>query len=530
MNIQKRLMFILPTWLVVTLVLVALRMASGEELREWSDASGKFKKVAVFLRLEGDIVFIRLENGSESRVSLGKLSQADRNYVKATIDRSVAADPFESISPGAINTGTAPDSTVTRDPREASAGLKVVTVEGVGVDAASAKNDAYREAVRQVVGAFVDSTLMVAQDELIEDKVITLSSAFVEKSEPIKETQEGGLVRVRLRAHVRTAKLLDSLRSNQISTMRVDAESLIGQAVTKADQSEGMQQLVAKALTGLQKATLRATAEGEPEVKSAGDAEAELTFWLRIEPQLDAYLAIAAKLDAALSASDRPSGELISSGTSLSNGDDYRKHLKGVSDTLSGYWLPQLFVSQIDAKRIKSTASRELGSPLVKCDPVYVFSEATASPSSWGTGVYLLQENVWRKLVENEGDLIIMLLVHSSKTGASTRWKWFRLTADEADQWVADLKATIKATAVFKNKEGGEVARDSILLQNVGVRLLKRNAIAVSPFFMLTDDLGHYVPTLGVRRSVSLTKEEVASVDRIEAFIEEGVPVMIPGR
>jgi hypothetical protein len=530
MRPPNRLNFALQTCLATFLLLVASQFAFSDEFREWSDATGQFKKIAMFLRLEDGSVFIRLENGSERRIPLAKLSQADQDYVRATTDRSVASDPFESMSPEGTGAANAASSAQRIDPRLAPPGLKIVMVEGVGTDAASAKNDAYREAVRQVVGAFVDSTVIVAQDELIEDKVITLSSAFVEKSEPIKETQEGGLVRVRLRAHVRIAKLLDSLRSNKISTLQVDAESLVGQAVTKADQAEGMQQLVGKALAGLQKVSLRATAEGKPEVKAAGDAEAELTFWLRVEPQLDAYLAAAAKLDAALSASDRPSGELVSSGTSLSNGEDYRKHLKGIADTLGRYWLPEIFVSELDAKKIRSSASREEVSPLAKCSPVYVFSEATASPSNWGYGVYLLQENVWGKLAGNEGDLVVMLLVHSSKTGANTRWKWFRLTAEEADQWVGDLKATIKATAVFKDREGGEVARDTVLLRNVGVRLLKRNAIAVSPFFMLTDDLSHYVPSLGIERTVSLTKEEVAAVDRIEAFIEEGAPLKIPGR
>lgn len=520
---------VILAWSAIVFGVLIARNGQAEEPRTWTDATGAFKKQAVFERLEDGFVILKLEDGSIRRIPLAKLSSADQEYAKGASARSEAVDPFEAIPKPDSN--AAPKSTP-RPPahsvQEGDANIRVVTVEGVGVDVATAKTDAYREAVRQVVGAYVDSTAIAANDQLIEDKVITLSSAFVEKSEPLKEAQDGRLVRVRLRAHVRVNKLLDSLRANKISTTQVDSESLLGQAVTKADQAEGMEQLIKRTLPGLQKASLSVSAEGKPEIKAADGDEAELVYWLRIKPQLDAYFAIASKLDTALSAAERPSGELVSAGTSLCDGSEYRDRVKYFKESLAEYWLPRFFVSEADGKAITSTLGRDGASSVLKYEPLFLFSEATASAN--GAGIYLLQDRVWGPLTQAKGDLVVMLLVHANETGARTRWKWFRLKAEEADSFIACLKGTTKATTVLKTAEGAEIARDTVLLTSVGVLSLDHNAVALSPFFMVGDDLPYYLPTLGIQRSVKLTNSEVGAVQKIEAFIEEGDPLVVYGR
>jgi hypothetical protein len=503
----------------------SVSVVQAEEPRTWTDATGAFKKQAVFQRLEDGCVILKLEDGAIRRIPLEKLSKADQEYAKVASSRSEPVDPFEAIPTPDVK--TAPKSTSRHSTdlvQEGDANIRVVTVEGVGVDVATAKTDAYREAVRQVVGAFVDSKAMAANDQLIEDQVITLSSAFVEKSEPLKETEDGRLVRVRLRASVRVNKLLDSLRANKISTMQVDSESLLGQAVTKADQAEGFEQLIKRTLPGLQKASLSVSTEGKPEIKAADGDEADLVYWLRIKPHLDAYMAIASKLDAALSAADRPSGELVSAGTSLCDGSEYRDCVKRFKERVADYFLPRFFVSEADGKSIKNSLGRDGASSVLKYEPVFFVSEATASSN--GLGINRLQEGVWGPLTRAKGDLVVMLLVHANQTGARTRWKWFRLKAEEADSFIACLKATTKATTVLKTAEGAEIARDTVLLKQVGVLSLD-NAVALSPFFMTEGGLEYYLPTLGMQRSVKLTKSEVGAVQKIEAFVEEGDPLVV---
>ena len=57
--------------------------------------------------------------------------------------------------------------------------LQEVVAEGVGTTADEAIKDAFRNAVRQVVGAVVDAETLVKNDELIDDKVLTYSDGFI---------------------------------------------------------------------------------------------------------------------------------------------------------------------------------------------------------------------------------------------------------------------------------------------------------------------------------------------------------------
>ena len=65
------------------LVAVSLMTVQFAVAREWTDASGKNKVEAEFVKLEGDTVHLRKENGDIVPIPLAKLSQADIAFVKA---------------------------------------------------------------------------------------------------------------------------------------------------------------------------------------------------------------------------------------------------------------------------------------------------------------------------------------------------------------------------------------------------------------------------------------------------------------
>ena len=491
-------------------------VVQAEEPRTWTDATGAFKKQAVFQHLEDGCVILKLEDGAIRRIPLEKLSRADQEYAKVASSRSEPVDPFEAIPTPDVK--TAPKSTSRRSTdlvHEGDANIRVVTVEGVGVDVASAKTDAYREAVRQVVGAFVDSASLVSNDQLIEDKVITLSSAFVEKSEPLKETQDGRLVRVRLRAHVRVNKLLDALRTNEISRVEVDTESLMSQVRTKSDQAEGLEQLIRRVLPGLQSAALRATVEGKPEVRKTSSDSAEIVYGLRIQPRVEPYLAIAQKLDAAFSAAERQSGDIVSNGKSTPDGSDLRSYVDGWK-TGQGYgwlYLTNLFAGP-EREVIEKSLDHSTGiSPILKYEPMYTFP----------IGLFESEKFCSVESALADGEMIFVLLVHCSERGDRTRWKWFRLTQEESENVRESIKPSrTRAISILKSGDGEEVARDAFVLQSVGTRDFRADGkvLFISPFFMPDRDMKLYAPSIQVQRSVELTKEEVALVDRIDAFVE----------
>jgi hypothetical protein len=199
----------------ITLTVVAffsfVTVHAAPPSRTWTDSTGKFKRQGRLLELDGDTVVLETSEGKTLRIPLEKLSKQDREFVEAA--GSTSADPFEAdasrtASPREGSDAPRPRSTA---PGDGQGDIRTIVVEGVGTDATQAKADAYREAVRQVVGALIDARTMAQNDELVEDKIITLSSAFVEKSEPLKEWQDGSLVRVRILAHVRQSKVLASL-------------------------------------------------------------------------------------------------------------------------------------------------------------------------------------------------------------------------------------------------------------------------------------------------------------------------------
>ncbi|MBU6275728.1 MAG: hypothetical protein KGQ61_03755 [Planctomycetes bacterium] len=88
------------------LVAAVAAVAGAGELRTWRDATGSFSREAEFVRLDGDVVVLRLEEGREIRVPLAKLSAADRSYVANLTSRPAEPKP-DATKPSEPPIGTA---------------------------------------------------------------------------------------------------------------------------------------------------------------------------------------------------------------------------------------------------------------------------------------------------------------------------------------------------------------------------------------------------------------------------------------
>ena len=91
-------------WLALMIGLLALGTLAAAELRQWSDATGKFKIKGKFVSLENGTVILEKEDGDEIEIELKKLSTADQkvanDLAKAKDDdplriprRALIADP-----------------------------------------------------------------------------------------------------------------------------------------------------------------------------------------------------------------------------------------------------------------------------------------------------------------------------------------------------------------------------------------------------------------------------------------------------
>jgi hypothetical protein len=173
-----------------------------------------------------------------------------------------------------------------------------VVAEGVGTTADEAIKDAYRNAVRQVVGAVVDAETLVKNDELIDDKVLTYSDGFIKGYEEVDGSKKvkDGLHRIKIKAQVERRSVIAKLKATNISVKQVDGKSMFAEIVTQEEGETDASELVLKSLADLP-TLLTATVKGKPEfdrakseivirVDVAVDQRGYDAFVKRIEPIL----------------------------------------------------------------------------------------------------------------------------------------------------------------------------------------------------------------------------------------------------
>jgi antitoxin component of MazEF toxin-antitoxin module len=221
-------------------LLCSLFLPLSTYARTWIDATGKFKIEADFVELtEDDQVRLKASNGKTIAIPLSKLSVADREHVASLMNPERDENPF-ATEPASGMIGT-----------ESAANMQTVEAEGVGLSPSAALKDAFREAVRQVVGTVVDGQTLVENDELIQDKVLTYSDGFVKKYEKLGERSADGLIRVKIRAEVEQRSLVMKLEAANISVKRMEGKSLFAETITQLDAEKNATALLKKAFGDL---------------------------------------------------------------------------------------------------------------------------------------------------------------------------------------------------------------------------------------------------------------------------------------
>lgn len=76
---------------------------AADEPRTWTDRSGQFEVVAKLLRVDGESVVLRRDDGKEITVPLAKLSDADRRFVQGPQSAQVVEDKPVEFTPTNLN-------------------------------------------------------------------------------------------------------------------------------------------------------------------------------------------------------------------------------------------------------------------------------------------------------------------------------------------------------------------------------------------------------------------------------------------
>ncbi|MCY2986742.1 MAG: SHD1 domain-containing protein [Planctomycetota bacterium] len=271
------------------LVFVATVCGATAFARTWTDSTGKHKIEGEFVKLAEGQVDIRGDNGTLIRIPLEKLSEENQQYVrqaaKPAMEETQFAVPAEDEKPVA----KAPAS---GDPKD----TQTVVAEGVGISKEESLKDAFRAAVRQVVGEVADSETLVKNDELVKDQVLTYSDGFIPKHEEVSIKREGGLFRTTIVAQVERRSVIAKLESARITMRRVDGKGMFSSVVTELDAEKNAANLVEKVLEGFPLSCLEVQVVGEPRILSKANNDATIAITVDYHADIKAFDTFAARL------------------------------------------------------------------------------------------------------------------------------------------------------------------------------------------------------------------------------------------
>jgi hypothetical protein len=159
---------------------------------------------------------------------------------------------------------------------------EIVISEGVGKTAEEAIKDAFRSAVRQVVGSVVDAETLLKNDQIISDQVLTYSDGFIQTYEELSSQEDGGLFRKRIAAQVVRRSVVARLQGMSVTGKPIEGKDLAAAVVTRQEARENGAALLHKSLADLPKVLV---ATPRPTTAADYDEEARL---LRVDVSVQA--------------------------------------------------------------------------------------------------------------------------------------------------------------------------------------------------------------------------------------------------
>ncbi len=113
--------------------------------------------------------------------------------------------------------------------------IKEITVTGIGDTIEAAEKQALASAIRQAVGAYMDSKTIFENEEVIQDRILSVSNAFVEKYEVVGQPKKlsDGLIEITVIARVKTNQVVQALKENNLISGEVAGQNLWAEASTK---------------------------------------------------------------------------------------------------------------------------------------------------------------------------------------------------------------------------------------------------------------------------------------------------------
>ncbi len=500
----------LRVWLSPIAMLITFTAGAVEnEVRTWTDQSGTITNQGSLDRVEKNWVHLRLAEGGTVRVPLAWLSDADQAYVR----QQGSAPPTADAPPGSSGGSRQPSKPAS----DYTGDLVTVTTEGVGVDKKSAEEDAWRAAIRQVVGGYVDSETIVENDQLIRDKVITLSSAYVERATTKRTRNQDGLFYVTVEAAVQVTKLLDTLEQHSVAIAQVDPETIrdaIARAQTQEEQEEARTALISRALRNYPENCMRVSIEGKPEISKKA-----VTFRIKAEPDMEAFSAVADKLVAALTSTKRRNGVRRSSGEFVdpNAGDDGGR--KYAATQLLG-----LILDSFPNRHQVVLQEKASDSPSSTCLIPSVFSARVETERG-------LQSLAYANGQADRGKTYLYVPYRVNKALSRITWRWFVIEEDEFEPILKPLIHHVEFRSEILDEHDRLLSDDVTIMHygwsgchEPGTTPFLAERVVVAPFAISQPD-DSYSPSFSFGRTVSLAPEELQAIRTVRCSVQAGSPI-----
>jgi hypothetical protein len=370
------------------------------------------------------------------------------------------------------------------------------------------------------VGGYVDSSQLLKNDKLIEDRIIMLSAAYVEKaSPPLTKVTEDGVFRIKVKAWVRLTKVLETLKQNNV-VLKVDNNSFAAELQTKADQGEGEEALMSRVFAAFPANSIKASLAGKPEIKKVSGNQVVIRIGVTFEPNLEQYSVVAQKIEAALGSTGRPMGQFAVDGKAFpENMRDGFPEYWFTSGALFGWdgfssVLPTAEHPRLEAERTDKGRSAMLDVPNLQ--------HFWPGDDSQG-GLNSLLHGKWQKLrPAADTKIIFLLMTKSNKTGQRTQWKWFLLDKEEAEEWFAPACKKLQCAITFCGGNNDELLEDTFALSHLGWQILGSNVFVCSPFFVEGGDGDWYVQSFTYTRQIDATADEIEGLSSVKCSLVNG--------
>ena len=125
-----------------------------------------------------------------------------------------------------------------------SSGARTIST-GSGSDETSARKQALRNAVEQVVGAYLDSKTYVQNSILVSDSILSFSNGYVKSYDVLESSTSNGISTIKLSAIVETEKVQKRLENINLIQIAVNVTNVGAEAQTKIMKEKDKKQLLA---------------------------------------------------------------------------------------------------------------------------------------------------------------------------------------------------------------------------------------------------------------------------------------------